>query len=139
MNTAQKINIDLVQQRYHALNEVIPLHPISSEREYERVVQALDALLDVGGAIENTELAALADILSEIISRYEDDHTPTAQLSGVEALKFLMEQHGLTQADLPEIGSQGVVSEVLNQKRALNKTHIEKLSAHFGVSPAVFF
>jgi HTH-type transcriptional regulator/antitoxin HigA len=49
-----------------------------------------------------------------------------------------MEQHGLRQSDLPEIGSQGVVSEVLAGKRELNVRQIRALSERFGVSPATF-
>ena len=59
-------------------------------------------------------------------------------VSGLEVLKYLMEQHSLTQSDLPEIGSQGVVSEVLRGKRELNVRQIEKLAARFHVSPAAF-
>jgi HTH-type transcriptional regulator / antitoxin HigA len=56
----------------------------------------------------------------------------------VQALKFLMEQHSLRQSDLPEIGSQGVVSEILTGKRELNIRQIRALSERFGVSPVTF-
>jgi HTH-type transcriptional regulator/antitoxin HigA len=49
-----------------------------------------------------------------------------------------MTQHGLRQGDLPEIGSQGVVSEILTGKRDLNVRQIRALSARFGVSIATF-
>jgi len=49
-----------------------------------------------------------------------------------------MEAHGLTQSDLPEIGSQGVVSEILSGERELNIRQIRRLAKRFGVSPAVF-
>jgi HTH-type transcriptional regulator/antitoxin HigA len=49
-----------------------------------------------------------------------------------------MEEHDLRQSDLPEIGSQGVVSEILNGKRELNVRQIRKLARRFQVSPAVF-
>ena len=59
--------------------------------------------------------------------------------SGIDALKFLMTQHGLDQSDFKkEIGSQGVVSEILNGKRQLNLSHIKKLAVRFGVKPATF-
>ena len=51
---------------------------------------------------------------------------------------LIMEEHGLTQSDLPEVGSQGVVSEILHGRRELNTRHIKALSQRFGVSPAVF-
>ena len=55
-----------------------------------------------------------------------------------ELLQFLMEEHQLTQSDLPEVGSQRVVSEILGGKRELNVRQIRALSRRFGVSPSVF-
>jgi HTH-type transcriptional regulator/antitoxin HigA len=49
-----------------------------------------------------------------------------------------MEKHGLKQSDLTEIGSQGVVSEILSGKRQLNVRQVKMLSNRFKVSPAVF-
>jgi HTH-type transcriptional regulator/antitoxin HigA len=58
----------------------------------------------------------------------------------VEVLRALMEANGLRQKDLaPIFGSESIVSEVLHKKRHLNKTHIERLSKRFHISPAVFF
>ena len=82
----------------------------------------------------------LVDMISHMISMYDECHQkPLQQGSGVDALKFLMEQHGLDQSDLKnEIGSQGVVSEILNGKRQLNLSYIKKLALRFGVKPATF-
>jgi len=49
-----------------------------------------------------------------------------------------LQEHELRQSDLPEIGSQGIVSEVLTGKRELNVRQIMQLAKRFGVSPAVF-
>jgi len=51
---------------------------------------------------------------------YEADHVKIPDVPGREVLKYLMKEHGLSQTDLPEIGSQGVVSEILRGKRELN-------------------
>ena len=53
-------------------------------------------------------------------------------------LKELMREHGLKQADLSEIGSQGVVSEILCGKRELNLRQVKLLGKRFSVSPSVF-
>ena len=53
-------------------------------------------------------------------------------------MKEIMREHQLRQCDLPEIGTQGVVSEVMAGKRELNTRQIRKLAKRFGVSPAVF-
>jgi len=49
-----------------------------------------------------------------------------------------MQEHGVRQGDLPEIGSQGVVSEILSGKRRLNTRQVRALRKRFGVSPMVF-
>ncbi|MGZ7029918.1 MAG: helix-turn-helix domain-containing protein, partial [Terriglobales bacterium] len=62
------------------------------------------------------------------------DATPIA------IIRHLMEAHGLRQKDLVSIfGTESIASEVLHGKRELTKEHIKRLSARFGVSPAVFF
>ena len=53
-------------------------------------------------------------------------------------IKEIMREHQLRQSDLPEIGTQGVVSEVMAGKRELNTRQIRRLAERFGVSPAVF-
>jgi HTH-type transcriptional regulator/antitoxin HigA len=69
-----------------------------------------------------------------------EDHHSIPDASPLEVLRTLMDAHDLRQKDLaPIFGSESIVSEVLHKKRDLNKTHIEKLSKRFHVSPAVFF
>jgi HTH-type transcriptional regulator/antitoxin HigA len=53
-------------------------------------------------------------------------------------LRFLMNQHGLNQSDVPEVGTQGVVSEVLSGKRELNLRQMRALAARFSVPVSVF-
>lgn len=75
-----------------------------------------------------------------MIAIYDDEHYQSLENgTSIDALKFLMVQHDLKQADLNnEIGSQGVVSEILSGKRQLNVTQIKKLCERFKVSPAIF-
>jgi HTH-type transcriptional regulator/antitoxin HigA len=75
--------------------------------------------------------------LTPLIS-YEDKQLVRAQASPAGVLRFLMNQHGLAQADLPEVGSQGVLSEILSGKRALNVRQIRALAERFAISPTVF-
>lgn len=69
---------------------------------------------------------------------FASDSGSRIEATGVAALKFLMEQHGLKQSDLPNIASQRVVSEILAGKRELKLRQVRALSARFGVSPATF-
>jgi HTH-type transcriptional regulator/antitoxin HigA len=112
--------------------------PIRDEDHYTHMTQILEALLEQTGSNEQHPLMGLVEIVGDLIEDYETENHPTPQATGVEALKFLMQQHGLKQSDLPEIGSQGVVSEVLAGKRELNVRQVKALSERFGVSTATF-
>lgn len=127
-----------VEKHFVALNQLIPLSPICSASHYERIVDTMNALMDSGAADESHALAPLLAMLGELVGDYEDVHHQILPATGVQVLEFLMAQHALRQSDLPEVGSQGVVSEVLRGKRILNRRQIQALSERFGVSSAVF-
>jgi len=114
------------------------MHVISRKAEYDLAVKRLNTLLDEIGADESHPMYGLLDTLGTLIRFYEEQHHPMPMASGAEMLRFFMEEHELAQADLPEIGSQGVVSEILNGKRELNVRQIRALATRFHVSPAVF-
>lgn len=127
---------DLIDH-YTALCTQVPLRPIRNEPDYSHAVAAMNALLDAGVADEEHPLADLLATLGELISDYEEKWR-VPHSSPAEVLRFLMTQHALGQADLPEVGSQGVVSEILSGKRALNVRQIKELAQRFAVSPSVF-
>lgn len=111
-----------------------------NDNDYERLSNMLDQLLDIVGEDEHHELIGLVDVVSHMIAMYDEQKNyQVSQISGIDALKFLIEQHGLNQSDLSEeIGSQGVVSEVLHGKRKLNINQIKKLAKRFSVSCETF-
>jgi len=127
-----------ITSHFQALSSVIPLHTIRTEDDYDKAVEALNQLLDAGAANEEHVLADLAHTLGALISEYDDVHYPVQNISPLAMLRFLMDQNHLTQSSLPEIGTQGVVSEVLSGKRELNVRQIKALSERFHVSPSVF-
>ncbi len=115
---------------------IAPLLSIHNEREYNAAVKRLNELLDEIGDNEKHPLYGLLDTLGALIELYEEERYPIPETSGVEVLRFLMDEHGLTQSDLPEIGSQGVVSEILNSKRELNVRQVRALAKRFKISTA---
>ncbi|MBB3213409.1 HTH-type transcriptional regulator/antitoxin HigA [Herbaspirillum sp. Sphag1AN] len=135
----EKRVIEDVTTHFVALSSVIPLSAIRSEGDYNNAVSSLNQLLDIGAGEENHALANLVDILGTLIGEYEDQNYPPKSVTPADALRFLMDEHRLSQSDLPEIGSQGVVSEILNGKRELNTRQIRELSARFSVGTSVFF
>ncbi|MDR0564406.1 MAG: transcriptional regulator [Azoarcus sp.] len=111
---------------------------IQSEAHYDHMCALLGQLMDAADGNESSPAMMLADIVGGLVYNYESAHHPLPEASGLDALRFLMEQHGLHQNNLPEIGSQGVVSEVLSGKRSLNVRQIRALAKRFGVSPGTF-
>ena len=127
-----------ITAHFQALSSVIPLHPIRTGHDYDKAVTALNQLLDAGAANEKHPLADLANTIGTLIGEYDDAHHPAQDISGLAMLRFLMEQHQLTQSGLPELGTQGVVSEILSGKRELNVRQIKALAGRFHVPASVF-
>ena len=120
-------------------NHIAPLvkYP-KNNKEFNELVSQLDELLEIVGDNEKHRLMGLVDTLSNLIASYEEQHFNVSAIKGTAALKFLMETHHLTQADLSEIASQGVLSEILHGKRALNIRQIKLLSKRFNIDPSTF-
>lgn len=118
--------------------QVSALLTIQNEQDYDLAVDRLNSLIDEVGTDEHHPLYSLLDTLGTLVHAWEEQHHPMLKSGGRELLQFLMEEHHLTQSDLPEVGSQGVVSEILAGKRELNVRQIRALSERFGVSPSVF-
>lgn len=109
-----------------------------NEKDHNKLVKLLDSLIDEVGNNENHPLASLMETIGSLIETYESQNIDEMEGNPIAALIALMEEHGLKQSDLTEIGSQGVVSEILSGKRQLNVRQIKMLSKRFKVSPAVF-
>lgn len=118
--------------------KIVALDRIRSEADFDRVAAFMEEVIDEIGRKKNHPLCGLMDILEMRLREYDDVHHPMDDVTGLDMLRFLMEQHGLRQQDLTELGSQGVVSEILKGKRELNLRHIEALARRFKVPPAVF-
>jgi HTH-type transcriptional regulator/antitoxin HigA len=130
----------------HDLAETVKVWPVVSrvlstlrtKKQYNRAAQLLDELIDEASAQYNPLIESLIDTLGTLIKDYEDRNIPKPEGDAIGCLKFLMIEHNLKQSDLKELGSQGVVSEILSGKRQLNVRQIKTLSQRFKVSPAVF-
>ena len=123
---------------FEALNERVPLRPIADREHYAKAVVALNELLDAGAGEDDHPLAGLVDTVGALIENYEDINSLREKVEPAAVLRLLMDQHRLSQSDLPEVGTQGVVSEILRGKRNLNLRQIRALSARFSVPTSVF-
>lgn len=120
------------------------ISPIVSEprtkKQYELLLRQWEQLVELIGDDENHKLVGLLDVVGHFLEQYtQKQQLEEFKVVGVEVLKFLMDAHHLRQKDLPELGSQGVVSEILNGKRQLNARQIKQLAIRFQVSPSCFF
>jgi len=109
-----------------------------NEKDYKKLLSLLDSLIDEVGNNERHPLSSLMETIGSLIETYESQNIPELVGNPIDTLNALMAEHDLKQSDLPEIGSQGVLSEILSGKRQLNARQIKLLSKRFKVSPAVF-
>ena len=98
---------------------------IKTEKQYHEALARVEALMDAKpGSSKEEEL----ELWSLLVEQYEAAHFPIELPDPVEAIKFRMEQEGLTARDLePFIGQSGRVSEVLNRKRGLSLRMVKRL------------
>jgi HTH-type transcriptional regulator/antitoxin HigA len=109
--------------------------PIRSRRDYEAAIKAVERLW---GAKAGTCDGDRLDVLATLIDSYEAEHYPMDPPDPVEAIKFRMEQQGLTRRDLEEIiGTRTRIAEILNRKRGLSIAMIRRLHERLGISADV--
>jgi HTH-type transcriptional regulator / antitoxin HigA len=107
------------------------IKPIRNERDYRKTLKRIEAIWDAApGSPEFDEL----EVLTTLADAYEERHDPIPLPDPIEAIRFRMEQLGLSRKDLePYIGSRGRVSEVLGRRRAMSLTMIRKLHRGLGI------
>jgi HTH-type transcriptional regulator / antitoxin HigA len=111
------------------------LKPIRSEADYQAALAEIERLW---GAKLGTSEGDRLDVLATLIDAYEAEHDPMDPPDPVEAIRFRMEQEGLTRKDLERVlGTRTRVSEILNRKRSLSIGMIRRLHAELGISAEV--
>ena len=107
------------------------IKPIKTDADYRTALKEVESLMM---AEPNTPEGEKLDILVTLIEAYERKHFPLDLPDPVEAIKFEMEQKGLTIKDLePMIGKSNRVYEILNRKRSLTVKMIWKLHKELGI------
>ena len=111
------------------------IKPIRSEADYEEALSEVERLW---GAPSGTLDGDRLDVLATLIDAYEDEHHPIDPPDPIEAIKFRMEQQGLTRKDLEAIiGTRTRVAEILNRRRGPSITMIRRLHEKLGISAEV--
>ena len=108
--------------------------PIRTQKDYRSAMKRMDQLIAIDpkqGSLEFDEL----DVISTLVEAYENIHYKIEAPGAVEALKYIMEEKGLSQSDLVKYfnGNKGLVSSVLSKKRELSKAVIKSLHEGLGI------
>jgi len=106
---------------------------IKNNKDYESTLKEIDILMEIDPPEGSSKYDKL-DLLSILVEKYEEEHFPIDSPDPIEAIKFRMEQMGLTTSDLGIfIGSRGRASEILNKKRKLTISMIRSLSRNLKI------
>ncbi|MBK8184641.1 MAG: transcriptional regulator [Candidatus Competibacteraceae bacterium] len=111
---------------------------VRTESDYQHALATLEALLTAVGDDEAHPLADVLDYLADRVKSYEDSHCVIPEAEPRVVLQFLMDQHGLKQADLADCAPQGRISEILGGQRTVSKALAKRLAARFHVPMEVF-
>lgn len=104
---------------------IMDIRPIKTEQDYHA---ALSRIEELWGVKKDTKEGDELDLLVTLVESYEMKHYPIAPPDPIDAIKFRMEQMGMTSADMVKyLGSQSRVSEILNRKRQLTLGMIKSL------------
>ncbi len=124
--------------RYFALIQEFPLRPLRTGGELDQAVAMIDRLVARGGLAGDEE--DYLDVLSDLVEKYEDQHFPIEPISGLDALRHLVDSSGKTRETLAAEAGLPVstLSEVLLGRRRLNTRHIGILARYFRIDPGVF-
>ncbi len=123
---------------YLELITAFPPRKITSEEELATTQNIIDSLLDQERLTPDER--DYLHLLGLVVSEYEEEHYPVADIYGSELLKVLLEELNLQPQDLiPIFEQETVLSDIFSGKQQMTVNHIEKLAKFFHISPAVFF
>ena len=139
MKIAKTIAARNMPARFTELVALLPPHVIRDEADYDRVIAFMDKLLARPKLSKGqTEFFETWTVL---IGAYEDVHhaIDTSDISGLDSLKYLLEQNEMTASDLGELlGNRSLGSKILRGERELSKTHLRILADRFKVDAGLF-
>ncbi|MGX5172848.1 helix-turn-helix domain-containing protein [Aliikangiella sp. IMCC44653] len=128
-----------LEKALHHWNMVAPvIDTPRSPEDYEALLINLKTTMELVENRPNSPLSGLIKAMSRAAEEYEKVYLVEQQGGALHALRYLIKLHNVRQADLKEIGSQGVVSEILSNKRSLTLRHVRELAKRFNVSPNTF-
>lgn len=136
--TNPSLDIQALQTSWMAFDSMAHLRPLHTEADFERMLVLMNSLLDDVGDNEDHPLSSLLDLVSDLVSRYEQVHHAITPAQPKDTLRFLMEARGLKQEALSDIVAQSNLSAILAGKRKISATLAGKLGKFFGINATAF-
>lgn len=118
--------------------KVLGVTAVRTEEDYVQARATMDVLLDEVADDESHPLAEVLDYLADRVKAYEDKNIQIPEAPPGAVLMFLMEQHGLKQADLEDCAPQSRISDILTGRRSISKDIAKRLARRFRVGADVF-
>ena len=137
-STSAILSFDRVPKDWAGLTMLLPLRPVRDGVELQNATEVIDAM---AGHDLTPDQDDYLDALSTLAMAYENEHHPAEvrRLRPLEALRYLVEQSGMTASALGELlGNRSLGSKLLRGHRQLSKTHIRVLGRHFKVRADLF-
>lgn len=132
-----RVTVTLNALRYGKLCAAVIPKVIENDGEFDRMAEELERLTFKRNA--TTEENVLARLIERLIQDYDDKHHPLPAVPPNEAVRVLMDQRGLRQADLVEaIGSRAQVSDLVSGRRGISKAQAKRLAEFFHVPADLF-
>ena len=133
----KQIRFERLPTDYSALCRVFLPRPIRDRVDLENVTEIADAM---AGHKLSKDQSDYFEMLCQLIENYETEHVPKAKVSGTEALRYILEEHGMSGADLSRLlGAHRTLGPmILRGERKLTVDHVRTLSEHFKVSAELF-
>ena len=141
MTYAANNDLDALASAWRELQARTPvkLGTIENARHYRTMTNLMNSLIDEIGDLEDHTLMGLLDVVTFLLRDYDERNTELPDVQPPAVLRFLIEQHNLSESALVAIfGSRSNVSDIFNGKREINSRQAKALSRRFGVPGAIF-
>jgi HTH-type transcriptional regulator / antitoxin HigA len=125
--------------RFTDLVALLPAHVIRDKLDYDNVIEFMDKLLARPKLTKGQ--TEFFETWSVLVGAYEDEHyaIDTSGISGLDALKYLLDENDMTASDLGNLlGNRSLGSKILRGERELSKAHLRILADRFKVDAGLF-
>ena len=140
MRITKTLDKQPLPRRFEELVCMMPPQAIQDEVQYANTLETIDRLMAIAKATKGQ--AVYLETLVQLVQAYEAEHhaIETADISGMDSLKHLLNENGMNGSDLARVLEVHVSlgSKILTGERSLSVDHIRKLAVHFTVSPSLF-